>query len=242
MSNFVTKQPTKNVLTEKMLCHNINWWILLNLPLSICWFCLFSREQEKELLLLKKGKRPRGRPRKIVVSTIRSRMLLTPSDYYTVSNICCQNLGKCARSSKVKQLFIWLIIVFLRFVLLLLLLFSLVRRRRRRRRQQPRQTGNPGRQNARPSPRPAEEGADCRRKTGAAKEAEQETRVPWSEGMSTDQGRSQNPEGVQRCRSSGSDQEARSPGELHLHGLSPGLAEGCGGRSEQELCEPERGC
>lgn len=32
----------------------------------------FHREQEKELLIRKKGKRPRGRPRKILVRVIKS--------------------------------------------------------------------------------------------------------------------------------------------------------------------------
>uniref|UniRef100_A0A8C2WK37 Chromobox homolog 2 (Drosophila Pc class) n=1 Tax=Cyclopterus lumpus TaxID=8103 RepID=A0A8C2WK37_CYCLU len=42
------------------------------LEFLVKWRGWSSKEQEKELLMLKKGKRPRGRPRKILVSTTRS--------------------------------------------------------------------------------------------------------------------------------------------------------------------------
>lgn len=44
---------------------------------SSAYHCLeicFNREQEKELLMRKRGKRPRGRPRKVVVSDIQKGM------------------------------------------------------------------------------------------------------------------------------------------------------------------------
>lgn len=46
-------------------------WLLLYFYHNYCWrlfpvFCFYS-EQEKEILICKRGKRPRGRPRKVVV-------------------------------------------------------------------------------------------------------------------------------------------------------------------------------
>lgn len=49
----------------------LNPWLLLYFYHNYCWrmfpiFCFYS-EQEKEILICKRGKRPRGRPRKVVV-------------------------------------------------------------------------------------------------------------------------------------------------------------------------------
>lgn len=57
--------------------------------------CFIFREQERELLFQKKGKRPRGRPRKILVPSQYLARLISRADFKKVLNRFCCVLSAC---------------------------------------------------------------------------------------------------------------------------------------------------